>query len=112
MKPLLPSLREKKRYLAFEIISSKKVNKMPYEEIQKSMLGLHGSVGLADAGLIFLKNKWNTELQRGIVKVSHRSVDDLKGTLCFVDKINNTESIIKSVGVSGILKKAEEKYLR
>ena len=111
MKPLLPSLREKKRYLAFEIISNKKIGKMPYEEIQKSMLDLHGSVGLADAGLIFLKNKWSTELQRGIVKVNHKGVDKLKGSLCFVDKINNSESIIKSVGVSGILKKAEEKYL-
>ena len=67
MKPLLPSLREKKRYLVFEVISSKGLTSMPYKEIEESMRKLYGDVGLGGAGLIFLKDKWNKMLQRGII---------------------------------------------
>ena len=108
MKPLLPSLREKKRYLVFEVISEKELTLMPDKEIEESMLKLHGEIGLGKAGLIFLKNKWNKMLQRGIVKVHYKYVDQLKAALC---SFNTGDAIIRSIGVSGILKKAEEKYL-
>ena len=108
MKPLLPSLREKKRYLVFEVISEKELTLMPDKEIEESMLKLHGKIGLGKAGLIFLKNKWNKMLQRGIIKVNYKYVDQLRAALC---SFHNRDAIIRSVGVSGILKKAEEKYL-
>ena len=81
---------------------------MPEKDINESMLKLHGEIGLGKAGLIFLKNKWNKMLQRGIVKVNYKYIDKLRAALCSVHK---RDTIIKSVGVSGILKKAEEKYL-
>ena len=82
---------------------------MPNKEIEESMLKLHGEIGLGRAGLIFLKNKWNKVLQRGIIKVNYKCVDQLRAALCLV---HIGDTILKSVGVSGILKKAEEKYLR
>ena len=81
---------------------------MPNEEIEKSMRKLHGEIGLGGAGLIFLKNKWNKMKQRGIIKVNFKYVDPLKAALC---SFRNGDVIMRSVGVSGILKKAEEKYL-
>ena len=81
---------------------------MPDKEIEKSMLKLYGTVGLGRAGLIFLKNKWDKILQRGIIKVNYKYVDQLRATLCSFHK---KDVIMRSVGVSGILKKAEEKYL-
>ena len=108
MKPLLPSLRERKRYLVFEVISKKRLNSMPDKDIEKSMRNLHGEIGLGKAGLIFLKNKWNKIKQRGIIKVNYKYVDQLRAALC---SFHNREVIMRSVGVSGILKKAEEKYL-
>ena len=107
MKPLLPSLREKKRYLVFEVISKKGFTSMPDKEIKESMRKLHGEIGLGKAGLIFLKNKWNEMLQRGIIKVNYKYVDQLRAALC---SFNKGDAIMRSVGVSGILKKAEEKY--
>ena len=38
-------------------------------------------------------------------------VDEIKSALTFVQKINNKDVILKSVGVSGILNKAKERYL-
>lgn len=102
MKPLLPSLKEKKRYVVFEIISG--TQKYPEKEIKEAFRKLFGEVGLSEAGLIFLKNKWKNK--RGIIRVNHKNVDRLKASFCMVKGMT-----IKSVGVSGTLKKAQEKYL-
>jgi len=113
LKPILPSLREKKRYLAFEVISKKAINDFAQvsNAIMHASFQFLGQLGAAKAGIITLPNKWNTELQRGIIKVSHRHVDALRAALIFADKIDNNDAIFRSVGVSGILNKAEKRYL-
>ena len=113
LKPILPSLREKKRYLVFEVISKDKVT--GFDEvsnaIMESALGFLGQLGAAKAGILPLANKWNPELQRGIIKVGHKHVDGLRASLAYATKIGNREAIFRSLGVSGILKKAENNYL-
>ena len=114
LKPILPSLREKKRYIVFEVISKKKISDINSisNAIWQSSLQFLGQLGTAKAGLIVLDNKWNSELQRGIMKVSHKHVDAAKAALTFARKIEDKEVIIRSLGVSGILRKAEAKYLK
>jgi len=53
IKPLLPSLKEKKRYIAFEIISKRKITdlKQIQKEIWDSSLSFFGELGAAKAGL-------------------------------------------------------------
>ena len=110
LKPILPSLREKKRYLVFEVISKEKISDFEHvaNEIQHCSLQFLGKLGAAKAGIIPLANKWNESLQRGIMKVSHKHVDAAKASLMFT----NNDIIFRSLGVSGILKKAESKFLR
>ena len=114
LKPLLPSLREKKRYLAFEVISKDKIN--DFSQVSNAILHYSlqflGVLGAAKAGIIPLANKWNPKLQRGIIKVSHKHVDAVKAALLFADKIDGEEVIFRSIGVSGILKKAEDRFLK
>lgn len=114
LKPVLPSLREKKRYLVFEIISKEKISDVNLVSgaVWDCSLQLLGQLGAAKAGIMMLNNKWDAQSQRGIIKVSHKYVDVLKSALLFADKINNTDVIFRSIGVSGILKKAENKYLK
>ena len=111
LKPLLPSLREKKRYLAFEVISKDKIN--DFSQVSNAILHYSfqflGVLGAAKAGIIPLANKWNPKLQRGIIKVSHKHVDAVKSSLMFAKKIDNKDVIIRSLGVSGILSKLNEK---
>ena len=113
LKPILPSLREKKRYLAFEIISKEKISDflLVSNAIWNCSFHMLGRLGAAKAGIIPLANKWNPSLQRGIIKVSHKHVDALKSSLMFADKIGVKDVIIRSLGVSGILNKAESRYL-
>lgn len=113
LKPILPSLREKKRYLVFEVISAQKVEdfKLVWNAIKNSCLRFVGELGFAKAGMVPLENKWNPKLQRGIIKISHRHVDTVKASLMFADKIEGKEVIVRSIGISGILNKAEKNYL-
>jgi len=113
LKSVLPSLREKKRYLVFEVISKEKIKDAASvsNAIFHSSLQFLGQFGVAKAGLIVLNNKWNPELQRGIVRVGHKHVDALKAALVFANKINDQDVIFRSIGISGILKKAENKFL-
>ena len=60
---------------------------------------------------MILKDKYNKEKQRGIIKVNNKMVNNLKASLCFIKTIENQPVVVKSVGVSGILKKAQEKYI-
>jgi ribonuclease P/MRP protein subunit POP5 len=113
IKPVLPSLREKKRYLVFEIISEHKIDNV--ESIEITILNqcnkYLGEMGMAKAGLLFLKDKFNKTNQKGIIRVNNKMLDNLKSSLCFIKNIGKEEVIIKSVGVSGILKKAQDKFI-
>ncbi len=113
LKPILPSLREKKRYLAFEVISKSGI--YDYNQIagaiNDSLLQLIGQLGAGKAGIKFLEDKFNKGLQRGIIKVNHKHVDHLRASLALIKDIDEKEVIVRSIGVSGILKKAENRYL-
>ena len=113
MKPLLPSLKEKKRYLAFNIISKNPINsfKAVSEAIWHSSLKYLGIKCCAEAGIWLVDNTWDKEKQNGIIRVNNKHVHDLKTSLMFVTKIQGSEVIVRSLGVSGILNKAQKKYI-
>tara|TARA_Y100000310_G_scaffold144031_1_gene143365 strand:- start:5851 stop:6198 length:348 start_codon:yes stop_codon:yes gene_type:complete len=110
VKPLLPSLREKKRYLVFQVISKSPVKSSNelIKSIYSSCLSFLGELGFAKAGPMFLKDKYNSKLQKGIIKVNNKYINHLKAVLTLVKNIDKQSVIISSVGVSGILKKAEK----
>ena len=113
LKPILPSLREKKRYIAFEVISKEPVTDFfpVYSAINSSMLENFGGLGTAKSGMLILKEKWASESQKGIIKVKHNYVNHLRASLALISSISNNEVIVRSLGVSGILKKAANKYI-
>ncbi|MBT4368183.1 hypothetical protein HOD14_02295 [Candidatus Woesearchaeota archaeon] len=94
MKRLLPSLREKKRYIVFETTNPNKVDKA-----LKDFLGI---LGMSKVNPLVMKDKFKKN--RGIVRINHAYKDEVIMALSLVN--------VKVIGVSGILKKADEKYLR
>jgi len=106
-KPLLPTLRTKKRYVVYEKISDKDIkNKDVYNAIISSYKECFGKFGLGEAGImnskIYKKNK-------GILKINHKYVDKLKTAMAMITEIDKKKVIIKTITVSGILKKAKTK---
>jgi ribonuclease P/MRP protein subunit POP5 len=108
IKPILPTLREKARYLAFEVISDQKID---FRQIESQILyrsrEFLGTLGTAKAGIQIMKDNWNAEKQRGIIRVDHRWVHQLKASLLFANKIDGKNVIIKSIGLSGAINKVK-----
>lgn len=104
---LLPSLRQKKRYVLLEIISDKKFS-FPeiQEEVEKAFLRFWGILGVARASPLLVKEKFSLSGQKLVVKVNHAFVDELKMALALSTKIKNTPIILRSISTSGSLKKA------
>ncbi len=113
LKPLLPTLREKKRYLAFEVLSRSKISS--FEAVANAVWGrtleFIGELGAARAGICVIADRYDPQKQRGIIKVSHTHIDELRAALTMITTIQNQEAIVRSLGASGILKKAVRKFI-
>jgi RNase P/RNase MRP subunit POP5 len=112
-KPLLPSLREKKRYLAYGVISQHQFNDAGAvsKAIGNAVKEYVGMLGAAHAGIIPLNDQWNKDKQRGIIRVNHKHRDTVRAAFTFIQDIESHEVIVRSVGASGILQKAKQNYL-
>jgi ribonuclease P/MRP protein subunit POP5 len=113
IKSLLPSLREKKRYMVYEVISKNQFNDALHvnKAIVHAAKGFLGSLGMAKAGILPIDDQWNVDRQKGIIRVDNKQLDNLNASLVFVKEIDEKEVIVRSIGTSGILKKAKQKYL-
>jgi len=110
VKPILPSLREKKRYLVFEIISKDRISsfKAVNQAIWSSLGSIVGDLGMAEMGIWVLPDKYNPANQTGVIRVSHKHVDTLKACLTFVGKVDKKDVIVRSLNVSGMLSKTKQ----
>ena len=108
LKPILPSLIEKKRYFTFEIISKSQIKDFSAvsKAVWASLLSFTGEFGAAKAGIWLLSDKYNEETQRGIIKVSNKHVNELKASLSLIKEIDKNKVIVRSIIVSGMLNKA------
>ena len=112
LKPVLPTLRERKRYLVFEVISEHPVTfSSAKKAIWSAVLSFLGTSGTAQAGVWLLPEKYDQKTKRGIIRVSHTWVDRLKASLIFITTIDGYDVIVRSRGISGILKKATIKFM-
>ena len=109
IKPLQPTLREKKRYIVYQIDSDSKLNMY---DAQKDMLTqIHQLLGVfqsSKAGIMPIK--FDDTSNKGILRVNHTAVDLIKSCFVMIKTIKKTPVCIHTIGVSGILKKAKEKY--
>ena len=100
--------------MVFEVISDKK--KEDFKAVSKAIwdcsLQFLGTYGAANAGIWIMPDKYNDHKKTGIIRVGHKYVNHVKSALTMVDQIDNHDVIVKSVGVSGILKKTERYIAR
>ncbi len=109
MKALKPSLREKKRYLVYDVypkqgLVDKSVEAVKHLIVQelKRTLGVWHS---AQAGIIHLD--FSKKLGRGILRVSLKSLNIVRASFAITEFEGLKATVI---GVSGILKKARQRY--
>ncbi|MHC1582492.1 MAG: Rpp14/Pop5 family protein [Candidatus Syntropharchaeia archaeon] len=106
MKGLRPSLRERKRYIGFEVISEKEIEKKELiREIFTSATSLYGDKGVSECSpwLISFDGK------RGILRCSHRMTDEARNVLASIDRINGGPVGIRVLTISGTIKGVRKK---
>lgn len=93
----------------FEVISKKQVQfDSVAKALYKSARELFGDMGLAKMALKPMADTFGQN--KGVVRVNRKYVNYVKAVFCMVKKINNSPVIVRSVGVSGTLKKVSKKY--
>ena len=105
MKPLLPSMREKKRYVVFETIVDKFEQKKVEAILNENCLKFMGEFGVSKSGFMLLNDSWKKN--KGIIKIDPKHVDELKMALGLI----TGKVIVNVLGVSGTLKKAKQKFM-
>lgn len=109
MKRLLPSLRAKKRYLAFELISEVSVSRNDLvKEVMSSASSLLGDVTTSECDIKML----GFEDWKGIIQCSHTKVKETRASLATLTRINGKRATLHVLGTSGTVKRATEKFLQ
>ncbi|MBU3904912.1 MAG: ribonuclease P protein component 2 [Nanoarchaeota archaeon] len=108
----LPStLRSKKRYIAFQVMSEKKIlNDDVFNGIWHSLLNFLGEYGTAKTGFWLLKTTYIEDKQLGLIKCNHNYVEEVRAGLAVMQRIGDSRVIVKVLGVSGTIKAAQKKF--
>ncbi|AKB12073.1 MAG: Rpp14/Pop5 family protein [Methanosarcina thermophila] len=109
MKRLLPSLRAKKRYLAFELVSEGQVSRSDLvKEVMSSASSLLGDVTASECDIRVL----GFEDCKGIIQCSHTKVKETRASLATLTRVGGKRATLHVLGISGTIKKATEKFLQ
>lgn len=102
IKSLLPSLKEKKRYIAIKVEPMQgSLTRNPTEEIIHKIKNILGVFDSADAGLMYLD--YDQKKNISFIKCSASSLDKVRASLLFIDEIGMQKVILKSLKVSGMV---------
>jgi RNase P/RNase MRP subunit POP5 len=113
-KPIPLSMRDRKRYVLFQLIplNSKKVV-FSVEEVKKALsenfLQLFGEIGLARKGYQFIS--FNSKNFLGIIRCKHLELEEIKSGLLFLKEVKGKAVIPRILRVSGTLKTLKSKTL-
>lgn len=106
MKSLLPTLRENNRYIAFEIISNQNISpKETKKSLEGEILGFLGTLELSKSSFRLT----NFNKNKGLIKVNRKYLNKIKAALTLINNLNKEKVAVKSLYVSGILKKAKSR---
>lgn len=109
MKRLLPSLRAKKCYLAFELVSEGQVSRSDLvKEVMSSASSLLGDVTASECDIRVL----GFEDCKGIIQCSHTKVKETRASLATLTRVGGKRATLHVLGISGTIKKATEKFLQ
>ena len=100
MKVILPTLKERNRYLVYQVNDNEKLTlKEIKKEMENAMMQFLGEWEYAKANILILDD---FKKNRGIIKVNNKYVDKVKVSLMLIKSF-----IIETKGVSCTLKKTK-----
>ncbi|NMB86396.1 MAG: ribonuclease P [Methanothrix sp.] len=108
MRTRLPSLRSRRRYMAFSLEAEGEISTGELmKEVRSAQLSLFGDSGASKNRLKLI----SFDGRRGLLRCSHAHIQDTRAILATIYSINGVRVSLHSKGVSGTIKAATEKYL-
>jgi len=110
-KPLPPSLRGRRRYIAYQVISEDKfIFQDLINSIWHSLLNLLGELGASQADIWIVKDTYDEKKQIGIIRCSHNNVEQVRTALALIERIGDVRVVVKVLGISGSIKATQMKF--
>ncbi|MFZ3059056.1 MAG: Rpp14/Pop5 family protein [Candidatus Methanoperedens sp.] len=105
----LPTLREKKRYLAFEVTSEKTINRQQLvNEILDSASSLFGDKGISEINPKLM----SYDGRFGIIRCAREKTQETRAALACINNVRRIRISILVLGISGTIKGATEKFIQ
>ncbi|MFH1895392.1 MAG: Rpp14/Pop5 family protein [archaeon] len=106
VNPIPLSLRDRKRYLVFQLISDKSFQEKSIAVALKNhLIKLFGELGLGKMNYQFIL--FNEKTAKGIIKCRHTATEDLKAGILLLKEVNGIKVIPRTLRLSGTVKKAK-----
>ncbi len=105
----LPTLRDKKRYMAFEVTSEQAINRSELaKEISSSAISLIGDSGCSgmNLGLLYYDGKY------GIIRCARGKTEETRASLACITRVRGVRLSILVLGTSGTIRGAMEKFIQ
>jgi ribonuclease P/MRP protein subunit POP5 len=110
-KPLPPSLRGRKRYIAYQVISESQFLFQDFvNSVWHSLLNLLGEFGSSQAEIWIARDIYDEARQIGIIRCSHDNVEQVRTSLALIERIGDVRVILKVLGISGSIKATKMKF--
>ncbi|HPY72750.1 MAG: Rpp14/Pop5 family protein [Methanothrix sp.] len=108
MRSWLPVLRDRRRYIAFEVEAEDRVRAGDLmAEIRAAQTSLFGDLGSAKNRLRMI----SFDGRFGLLRSSHLRTEESRALLATVTSVGGTRAAIRVRGISGSIKAATEKYI-
>lgn len=105
LKILLPTLREKDRYISFQVISEEPILYTDFEQaVLNIFLDFYGEYGFSKLSFWIIKNLYDPENQIGVIRCNNKSVQQVIAGLGLVSRLGETRITVKILKVSGTIK--------
>ena len=107
LKILKPTLREKNRYISFQVISERG-EEFTYSDLESAVwntiLDFLGERGVSKTSVWLLKDCWEQKRQIGILRCNHKSVQEVIASLGLINRLGDNRITFKILKVSGTIK--------
>jgi ribonuclease P/MRP protein subunit POP5 len=108
---LPPSLRGRRRYIAYQVISEGKfIFQDLANSIWHSLLNLLGELGASKADIWIARDIYDEGKQIGIIRCSHDNVEQVRTALALIERIGDIRVVVKVLGISGSIKATKMKF--
>ena len=105
LKSLIPTLRQKKRFIRIIVKSNKKLDfDTLANSINSQIMYYVGAIDFGKAGIRLLKDKFDYKNQEIILRVGTKFKDKAVGSIALITKIENNDVNLKIKRISGNLK--------